>query len=188
MDQSAVPLLEALTDYHARDRYGFTPPGHRQGRGADPRTVGAIGRDAFAPTCWPRPDSMTASQSPQNCSTTCAAAWPPGCSFPTRPTPASASSGCQPRRRPGLIPSGPAGRQLAMAASAGPWEGIRQPWSADALASLTRWAMAAWRGQNRSSAQREMKSAAECSSMLTKPSSVRPPSPAASNSGPALPV
>jgi arginine decarboxylase len=47
MDQSAAPLLEALTDYHARDRYGFTPPGHRQGRGADPRTVGAIGRDAF---------------------------------------------------------------------------------------------------------------------------------------------
>jgi hypothetical protein len=47
MDQSAAPLLEALTDYHARDRYGFTLPGHRQGRGADPRTVGAIGRDAF---------------------------------------------------------------------------------------------------------------------------------------------
>jgi len=40
-------MLEALADYHARDRYGFTPPGHRQGRGADPRTVTAIGRDAF---------------------------------------------------------------------------------------------------------------------------------------------
>jgi hypothetical protein len=25
-------LLEALADYHARDRYGFTPPGHRHGR------------------------------------------------------------------------------------------------------------------------------------------------------------
>jgi arginine/lysine/ornithine decarboxylase len=47
MDHSAAPLLEALADYHARDRYGFTPPGHRQGRGADPRTVAAIGRDAF---------------------------------------------------------------------------------------------------------------------------------------------
>ena len=47
MDQSAAPLLEALADYHARDRYGFTPPGHRQGRGADPRTLAAIGRDAF---------------------------------------------------------------------------------------------------------------------------------------------
>jgi hypothetical protein len=47
MDHSVVPLLEALADYHARDRYGFTPPGHRQGRGADPRTIAAIGRDAF---------------------------------------------------------------------------------------------------------------------------------------------
>jgi arginine decarboxylase len=47
MNHSAAPLLEALTDYHARDRYGFTPPGHRQGRGADPRTIAAIGRDAF---------------------------------------------------------------------------------------------------------------------------------------------
>jgi arginine/lysine/ornithine decarboxylase len=47
MDHSAAPLLEALADYHARDRYGFTPPGHRQGRGADPRTTGVIGRDAF---------------------------------------------------------------------------------------------------------------------------------------------
>src|SRR4029077_6362481 len=26
---------------------GFTPPGHRQGRGADPRTRAAIGEDAF---------------------------------------------------------------------------------------------------------------------------------------------
>jgi arginine decarboxylase len=47
MDQSAAPLLAALADYHATDRYGFTPPGHRQGRGADPRTIAAIGRDAF---------------------------------------------------------------------------------------------------------------------------------------------
>src|SRR5690242_5432290 len=47
MNHSVAPLLEALTDYHARDRYGFTPPGHRQGRGADPRTRAAIGEDAF---------------------------------------------------------------------------------------------------------------------------------------------
>src|SRR6185437_8679409 len=63
-----------------------------------------------------------------------------------------------------------------------------QPWPADAVAAPTRCAMLAWRGQNRSLAQREMKSAAECSSRLTKPSSVRPPSPAASNSGLASPV
>jgi arginine/lysine/ornithine decarboxylase len=47
MDQSEAPLLDALADYHARDRYGFTPPGHRQGQGADPRTRAVIGEDAF---------------------------------------------------------------------------------------------------------------------------------------------
>src|SRR5579862_9630335 len=47
MDHSIAPLLDALTDYHAQDRYRFTPPGHRQGRGADPRTRAAIGEDAF---------------------------------------------------------------------------------------------------------------------------------------------
>jgi arginine decarboxylase len=47
MDHSVAPLLDALAGYHAPDRYGFTPPGHRQGRGADPRAVAAIGRDAF---------------------------------------------------------------------------------------------------------------------------------------------
>jgi arginine decarboxylase len=47
MDQNEAPLLEALSDYHRRDRYGFTPPGHRQGRGADPRTLEALGQDPF---------------------------------------------------------------------------------------------------------------------------------------------
>lgn len=47
MDQSQAPLLDALRDYHRRDRYGFTPPGHRQGRGTDPRVLEALGRDPF---------------------------------------------------------------------------------------------------------------------------------------------
>jgi arginine/lysine/ornithine decarboxylase len=47
LDYSAAPLLEALADYHATGRYGFTPPGHRQSRGADRRTIAAIGQDAF---------------------------------------------------------------------------------------------------------------------------------------------
>jgi arginine decarboxylase len=47
MDHSAAPILDALTDYRSLDRYGFTSPGHRQGRGADPRTRAAIGEDAF---------------------------------------------------------------------------------------------------------------------------------------------
>ncbi|MBV9192803.1 MAG: hypothetical protein JO168_01580 [Solirubrobacterales bacterium] len=47
MDQHRAPLVEALADYHASGRYGFTPPGHRQGRGVDPRVREVMGRDAF---------------------------------------------------------------------------------------------------------------------------------------------
>lgn len=47
MDHSRAPLLEALADYHRLGRYGFTPPGHRQGRGTDERVLEVIGRDAF---------------------------------------------------------------------------------------------------------------------------------------------
>ncbi|MGW4632002.1 hypothetical protein [Nocardia sp. NPDC004415] len=44
MDHSTAPLLAA---YHALGRYGFTPPGHRQGRGIDDRVLRALGTDAF---------------------------------------------------------------------------------------------------------------------------------------------
>ena len=47
MDHSRAPLVDALADYHRRDRYGFTPPGHRQGRGAEPRTREVLGADTF---------------------------------------------------------------------------------------------------------------------------------------------
>jgi lysine decarboxylase len=47
MDQSQTPLLDALTDYHAADRYGFTPPGHRQGRGVDRRVRDVLGHQPF---------------------------------------------------------------------------------------------------------------------------------------------
>ncbi|WP_174185070.1 aminotransferase class I/II-fold pyridoxal phosphate-dependent enzyme [Nocardia barduliensis] len=47
MDHTRAPLLEALADYHRLGRYGFTPPGHRQGRGTDERVLEVIGRDAF---------------------------------------------------------------------------------------------------------------------------------------------
>jgi arginine/lysine/ornithine decarboxylase len=47
MDQHRTPILDAVADYHRRNRYGFTPPGHRQGRGADPRTLEVLGRDVF---------------------------------------------------------------------------------------------------------------------------------------------
>jgi arginine decarboxylase len=47
MDHSKAPLLDALADYHQQNRYGFSPPGHRQGRGADERVLAVLGRDPF---------------------------------------------------------------------------------------------------------------------------------------------
>lgn len=47
MDQSVAPVLEAIAEYHQLDRYGFTPPGHRQGRGVDPRVIDVLGADPF---------------------------------------------------------------------------------------------------------------------------------------------
>jgi hypothetical protein len=35
MDQTEAPLLDALAEYRRLNRYGFTPPGQRQGRGVD---------------------------------------------------------------------------------------------------------------------------------------------------------
>ena len=47
MDQTAAPILDAMADYHRLSRYGYTPPGHRQGRGADPRVLEVMGDDVF---------------------------------------------------------------------------------------------------------------------------------------------
>lgn len=47
MDQSTAPLLDALADYRAKNRYGFTPPGHRQGRGTDDRVLQVLGHEPF---------------------------------------------------------------------------------------------------------------------------------------------
>lgn len=47
LDHSRAPFLEAVADYHRQDRYGFTPPGHRQGRGADLRARDVLGADTY---------------------------------------------------------------------------------------------------------------------------------------------
>jgi arginine decarboxylase len=47
MDQSKAPLLDALAAYHRSERYGFSPPGHRQGRGTDERALAILGKDPF---------------------------------------------------------------------------------------------------------------------------------------------
>ena len=45
MDQSEAPILDALVDYRKAGRYGFTPPGHRQGHRQ--RVLSVLGREPF---------------------------------------------------------------------------------------------------------------------------------------------
>ncbi|MER7760972.1 ornithine decarboxylase [Streptomyces sp. NPDC097619] len=47
MDQSRAPVLDALAAYHAYAQTPFTPPGHKQGRGADPRVRAVLGDSVF---------------------------------------------------------------------------------------------------------------------------------------------
>ncbi len=47
MDQSQAPVLEALGAFHANPLIAFTPPGHKQGRGTDPRVLRTLGADVF---------------------------------------------------------------------------------------------------------------------------------------------
>jgi len=47
MDQDETPIISALADYHRKDRYGFTPPGHRQGRGAAETALDVLGKDTY---------------------------------------------------------------------------------------------------------------------------------------------
>src|SRR4051795_9132888 len=48
MDHSRVPVLEALQEFRRRGDVVFGPPGHRQGRGADPRVLEILGEALFA--------------------------------------------------------------------------------------------------------------------------------------------
>ncbi|GAA2609033.1 ornithine decarboxylase [Actinomadura fulvescens] len=47
MDHSEAPVLDALAAYRRRGDTPFTPPGHKQGRGADPRVREALGDAVF---------------------------------------------------------------------------------------------------------------------------------------------
>ncbi|WP_112270076.1 aminotransferase class I/II-fold pyridoxal phosphate-dependent enzyme [Lentzea terrae] len=47
MDHSRAPVLEALQEFRSRGYVPFTPPGHRQGRGVDPRVLDVLGREVF---------------------------------------------------------------------------------------------------------------------------------------------
>lgn len=47
MDHTEAPVLEALARYHERGYLPFTPPGHKQGRGADPEVAKILGDEVF---------------------------------------------------------------------------------------------------------------------------------------------
>jgi arginine/lysine/ornithine decarboxylase len=47
MDHSQAPVLAALADYQRRQDIPFTPPGHKQARGADKRVVEVLGAAVF---------------------------------------------------------------------------------------------------------------------------------------------
>ncbi|WP_432484531.1 aminotransferase class I/II-fold pyridoxal phosphate-dependent enzyme [Kineococcus esterisolvens] len=47
MDHSRAPVLEALAAFQERGDVVYGPPGHKQGRGADPRLVELIGEGVF---------------------------------------------------------------------------------------------------------------------------------------------
>ncbi|POX46685.1 ornithine decarboxylase [Streptomyces sp. Ru71] len=47
MDHSRAPVLEALQEFRRRGDIAYGPPGHKQGRGADPRVAEVVGIDVF---------------------------------------------------------------------------------------------------------------------------------------------
>jgi arginine decarboxylase len=47
MDHSRAPVLDALVDFRRRGDVAVGPPGHRQGRGVDPRVLDVLGVDLF---------------------------------------------------------------------------------------------------------------------------------------------
>jgi arginine decarboxylase len=48
LDHGRVPVLEALEAFRERGDIRFGPPGHRQGKGADPRALDVVGAGVFA--------------------------------------------------------------------------------------------------------------------------------------------
>lgn len=47
MNHAEAPVLDALAEYHRRGYVPFTPPGHKQGRGTDPRVRAVVGDAVF---------------------------------------------------------------------------------------------------------------------------------------------
>jgi arginine/lysine/ornithine decarboxylase len=47
MDHDHAPVLDAIAAYHGRGHTPYSPPGHKQGRGVDPRVRAILGDDVF---------------------------------------------------------------------------------------------------------------------------------------------
>ena len=47
MDHTRAPILEAMLEFRRRGDIVYTPPGHKQGRGADPRVLEVLGREGL---------------------------------------------------------------------------------------------------------------------------------------------
>jgi len=47
VDHSRVPIIEALQEFRRRGDIVYGPPGHKQGRGVDPRVLDVLGRGMF---------------------------------------------------------------------------------------------------------------------------------------------
>lgn len=47
LDHTRAPVLEALVEYHRQGRLAFSPPGHKQARGADPDVRAVLGDALF---------------------------------------------------------------------------------------------------------------------------------------------
>src|SRR5215213_5272902 len=47
MDHSRAPVVDALAEFHGRGMVVFGPPGHKQGRGTDPRDLDVLGEGVF---------------------------------------------------------------------------------------------------------------------------------------------
>jgi hypothetical protein len=56
MDHSRVPAIEAPQAFRERGDVVYGPPGHMQGRGADPRVIDVVGDGGPAFNGRPAPD------------------------------------------------------------------------------------------------------------------------------------
>jgi arginine/lysine/ornithine decarboxylase len=68
MDHTEVPVLDALVPYRRHGEIAFTPPGHKQARGADPAARAILGDAVYWRTSSPQEVSTTGVPPATSCS------------------------------------------------------------------------------------------------------------------------